>query len=70
MLPNESKKIYLTFDAGYELGNTARILDILDHEQIKAAFFITGPIYSDRAGFGQENANIGPSGLQSYLESS
>ncbi len=42
VLPNDSKKIYLTFDAGYELGNTAKILDILDHEQVKAAFFITG----------------------------
>jgi peptidoglycan-N-acetylmuramic acid deacetylase len=42
VLPNNSKRIYLTFDAGYELGYTAKILDILDRQQIKVAFFITG----------------------------
>ena len=42
VLPNNNKKIYLTFDNGYELGYTARILDILDRHQVKAAFFITG----------------------------
>jgi len=42
VLPNSSKKIYLTFDCGYELGYTAKILDTLDREQVKAAFFITG----------------------------
>ena len=42
VLPNNSKKIYLTFDNGYELGYTAQILDILDRQQVKAAFFITG----------------------------
>jgi peptidoglycan-N-acetylmuramic acid deacetylase len=41
-LPNNNKKIYLTFDCGYELGNTATILDILGRHQVKAAFFITG----------------------------
>lgn len=42
MLPNESKRIYLSFDCGYELGYTPTILDILQRKQIKAAFFITG----------------------------
>jgi len=42
LLPNNSKKIYLTFDCGYELGNTPKILDILDRKQVKVAFFITG----------------------------
>ncbi|MEQ8201461.1 MAG: delta-lactam-biosynthetic de-N-acetylase [Syntrophomonadaceae bacterium] len=41
-LPNNSKKIYLTFDNGYELGYTSTILDILDRKGVKAAFFITG----------------------------
>lgn len=42
VLPNNDKNIYLTFDCGYELGYTAKILDILDRQHIKAAFFITG----------------------------
>lgn len=41
-LPNNDKKIYLTFDCGYELGYTPTILDVLDRQQVKAAFFITG----------------------------
>lgn len=36
------KKIYLTFDNGYENGNTEEILDILLKYQIHAVFFITG----------------------------
>lgn len=42
ILPNESKKIYLTFDCGYELGYTGQILDTLAGKNVKAAFFITG----------------------------
>lgn len=42
VLPNNSSKIYLTFDAGYELGYTARILDTLKANGVNAAFFITG----------------------------
>lgn len=34
------KKIYLTFDAGYENGNIAKILDVLKEENVKATFFI------------------------------
>ncbi|MBE6633880.1 MAG: delta-lactam-biosynthetic de-N-acetylase [Ruminococcaceae bacterium] len=36
------KVIYLTFDAGYENGNVAKILDTLNEERIPAAFFILG----------------------------
>lgn len=36
------KVIYLTFDAGYENGNIAKILDILREEQVTGAFFILG----------------------------
>ena len=32
--------IYLTFDAGYENGNVARILDVLDAHGAKGAFFV------------------------------
>ena len=36
------KVIYLTFDAGYENGSTAKILDILQKHQVPAAFFLVG----------------------------
>ena len=36
----EDKVIYLTFDAGYENGNVAKILDVLKEENVPAAFFI------------------------------
>ena len=36
------KKIYLTFDAGYENGNTEPILDALKKHNIKATFFVVG----------------------------
>lgn len=36
------KKIWLTFDAGYENGYTAHILDVLKKHQVKATFFLVG----------------------------
>ena len=39
-LGKDDKVIYLTFDAGYENGNVARILDTLKEENVPAAFFI------------------------------
>ena len=39
--PSE-KVIYLTFDAGYENGCTAQILDTLKKHQVSAAFFLVG----------------------------
>ena len=38
----EEKVICLTFDAGYENGSTAKILDVLQKHQIPAAFFLVG----------------------------
>jgi len=38
----KEKTIYLTFDAGYENGCTAQILDILKNHEISAAFFLVG----------------------------
>lgn len=38
----EEKVIYLTFDAGYENGYTAQILDVLKAHQVPAAFFLVG----------------------------
>lgn len=37
------KVIYLTFDEGYENGYTARILDTLKANNVKATFFVTKP---------------------------
>ena len=38
----EEKVLYLTFDCGYENGNTAKILDTLKEKNVPAAFFLTG----------------------------
>lgn len=38
----EEKVIYLTFDCGYENGNTAPILDALKKHQASATFFVVG----------------------------
>lgn len=45
----ELKKIYLTFDEGYENGYTGNILDTLKKENVKAVFFITGPYLKDHS---------------------
>ena len=39
-LGEDEKVIYLTFDAGYENGNVARILDTLKKHEVEGAFFI------------------------------
>ncbi|MGN0334591.1 MAG: delta-lactam-biosynthetic de-N-acetylase [Lachnospiraceae bacterium] len=36
------KKLYLTFDAGYENGNTEKILEALKKHQVSATFFVVG----------------------------
>lgn len=36
------KKIYITFDAGFENGNTPKILDALKKYNVKATFFLVG----------------------------
>lgn len=38
---SESKKVYLTFDEGYEAGYTPKILETLKQNEVKATFFIT-----------------------------
>ncbi|MCM1499536.1 MAG: polysaccharide deacetylase family protein [Clostridium sp.] len=46
-VPVSEKKIYLTFDCGYENGYTADILDTLKEEQVTAAFFVTQTFIRD-----------------------
>ncbi len=43
----EEKVIYLTFDAGYENGNTPAILEALKKHQVPATFFVVGNFVSD-----------------------
>ncbi|MDU1348905.1 delta-lactam-biosynthetic de-N-acetylase [uncultured Clostridium sp.] len=43
----DEKVIYLTFDEGYENGYTAKILDILKDNDVKAIFFVTSPYIRD-----------------------
>lgn len=37
-----TKKVYLTFDCGYEAGYMPKILEVLKQNNVKACFFITG----------------------------
>ena len=41
------KKLYLTFDAGFENGNTPAILDALKKHDVKATFFVVGSYIND-----------------------
>ena len=38
----KKKEIYLTFDCGFENGNTEKILDALKEHNVKACFFLVG----------------------------
>lgn len=42
-LDSRPRTLYLTFDEGYENGYTGKILDVLKENNVKAAFFVTGP---------------------------
>lgn len=44
------KRLYLTFDCGYENGNTKKILDILKKQDVKALFFVTKTYIRDNPG--------------------
>jgi peptidoglycan-N-acetylmuramic acid deacetylase len=43
----QEKIIYLTFDCGYENGNTPAILEALKKHQVSAAFFVVGTYVRD-----------------------
>ena len=47
---NEDKKIYLTFDLGYEAGYTENILNILKEKNVSATFFITAHYLNTASG--------------------
>lgn len=45
----EDKKVYLTFDEGYENGYTEKILDVLKEKKCPAVFFVTAPYVKENA---------------------
>lgn len=45
----KEKKLYLTFDCGYENGFTPKILDVLKKQKVVAAFFVTKPFIREEA---------------------
>ena len=47
---SNKKKIYLTFDVGYEAGYTNSILDTLKKQEVPAAFFIVGNFFDSDPG--------------------
>ena len=53
------KKIYLTFDAGYENGCTEKILDILKKHNVPAAFFLVGTYMERNADLVRRMVNEG-----------
>ncbi len=46
-VPVSDKRIYITFDCGYENGFTADMLDVLKEEEVTAAFFVTQTFIRD-----------------------
>lgn len=46
----DARLVYLTFDQGYENGNTPAILDALARNGVKATFFVTGSYVRANAG--------------------
>lgn len=45
--PEAEKRLYITFDAGYENGNTPAILDALKKHNAPGAFFVVGTYIKD-----------------------
>lgn len=55
----DEKKIYLTFDNGYEEGYTGMILDVLKEKQVPATFFLTGHYVDDEPELTKRMVNEG-----------
>lgn len=49
IMPADEKKIYLTFDEGYEKGYTGKILDVLKEKNCQAVFFVTLPYVKENS---------------------
>lgn len=57
--PSEEKKIYITFDAGYEAGYTPKILEALKKHNVKATFFVVGTLIKSNPELIKEIASQG-----------
>lgn len=55
----EEKVIYLTFDAGYENGNIAKILDTMKEKEVTGAFFVLENIAKQNADLLRRMSNEG-----------
>ena len=55
----DSKKVYLTFDEGYEAGYTEKILEVLKQNEVKACFFITAHYVNTQPELVQKMINEG-----------
>jgi peptidoglycan-N-acetylmuramic acid deacetylase len=55
----KQKEIFLTFDNGYENGNTVQILDTLKEKKVPAAFFLTGHYVKEQAELCKRMVNEG-----------
>ena len=63
----DEKVLYLTFDAGYENGNTPAILDALKKHRVPAAFFVVGKLPGDQPGPGEAHDLRRPHRSQPHL---
>ena len=66
---SESKKVYLTFDAGYEAGYTEKILNVLKEKNVKACFFITAHYANTHPELVKRMIDEGHTIRQSYCKS-
>ncbi|MDF2605979.1 MAG: delta-lactam-biosynthetic de-N-acetylase [Bacillales bacterium] len=55
----KNKHIYLTFDCGYENGQTDKILKVLRNKKVPAAFFVTGQYLKSEPGLVKRIAKEG-----------
>ena len=55
----DSKKVYLTFDMGYEAGYTPKILEVLKQNGVNATFFITAHYVNSQPDLVQQMINEG-----------
>ena len=55
----DSKKVYLTFDMGYEAGYTPKILEVLKQNNVTATFFITAHYVNSQPELVQQMINEG-----------
>lgn len=57
--PKDEKKLYITFDAGYEAGFMPKILEALKKHNLKATFFVVGTLIKSNPELIKEIASQG-----------